>query len=378
MYPMRRSWFPFLAAPAIGVLLLAACGRVVSDLEPGPVSPRDANKDAGKDSGKLGGPEDCDMPASLPDHPDAKPCVDRPGAPCVPGGWFCLAKWTPYWSDKNPDSCITLDERRAPKKLVWLDSYQLDAYEVTNESYQSYRLRYRSAAPPDYCQDTLWFDPMLPPPKEKREPSGWEGGKPQPDRMKHPVACLPRVIASDYCKERGGRLPTAIEYLRAGQREAPGLQRFPWGNDQPLVEAGVCTLKPGFSTFRAPVDSFEGDRGPYGHYALASNVGEWVSTCREELDAADLVGATPSVVKSQAQFNDACERSVLIAGLPGVLAQTLAEIRFNAKARAENLVQVGGPSLQVGFSGLQDFDAGPRGVRFASNRVGFRCAYDLP
>jgi formylglycine-generating enzyme required for sulfatase activity len=387
-----------LTFPAFSLVALAACGGEtlngsssgapsVNDAGNSPDSSTqpDANADAGKDGGKLGGPEDCDMPASLPDHPEAKPCVDRPGAPCVPGGWFCLAKWTPYWSDKDPYSCISSFDFGSPnKKLVWLDAYQLDAYEVTNEAYQEYRVRLQSPAPPDLCDDHIMIlDPEMPP-KELREPSGWDQGRPKPDRLTYPVACLNRGTASDFCKERGGRLPTALEHMRAGQRPAPSLQRFPWGNEVPHAPGiSVCSLKPGFSpspnVTTGPVDAFPSDKGPYGHYALVTNVGEWLSTCREELDAPSLVSASPSVILPS-KAKAVCDQSVLIGGYlnRSSVAQNLAEVVLDSKNRAQNVTQVGNRSFGYGYGSAGFWESGPGANGFASNRVGFRCAYDLP
>jgi formylglycine-generating enzyme required for sulfatase activity len=384
-----------LAMPSLGLFALIACGGVTESISSGSVRPSggpadvgpvpDANKDAGKDGGKLGGPEDCDMPASLPDHPDAKQCVDRPGAPCVPGGWFCLAKWTPYWSDRNPDDCLTRADGRAPKKLVWLDAYQLDAYEVNNETYQEYRVKEQSPAPPNFCDDRIEFDPEKPP-KEQREPTDWDGGQPKVDRLKYPVACLTRQVAYEYCKYVGGRLPTALEYMRAGQREAPSLQRLPWGNDLPYTNGDIaCEPRPGFSTSRfgparGPVEGFTSDRGPYGHYSLVSNVGEWLATCREDLEPSGISGDAPTVVAAGEKTKLNCDKSVLIAGYSNetLVGQNIAEVVSDGNGRNQFVNQLGLQLFQLGYASAGAWAAGPGGNGFASNRVGFRCAYDLP
>jgi formylglycine-generating enzyme required for sulfatase activity len=391
-------------APLIA-LGLGACGAVAQvNVDGGPAPDggappapaEDATVAPRKDGGRrdAGNPEDCEMPASLPAPPTAKACADRPGAPCVPGGWFCLAKWSPYWNNDEREGCLSFSTARAPKKLVWIDSYQLDAYEVTNADYNADRLKVQSPPPPVLCDDERRdYDPYMPP-AELREPTGWESDGPKANRMQHPVACIPRASAAEYCKRQGGRLPTVIEYMRAGQREAPSLQRFPWGDALPYTsDVAACEPKPGFAPnwqaglpLSNPVDTFSGNRGPYGHYSLSANVGEWVSTCREDLDAEELQSSAPTVIEGKPATKATCGQSVLIAGLAGVpLGKGLAAQSINALSidrakgnSAGNFTPVGPALSNNGFRSVKSRDVGPAGDEFISNQVGFRCAYDLP
>jgi formylglycine-generating enzyme required for sulfatase activity len=384
---MRLRFALSLLAPCFAL----ACGALGSNGTPPAPGPADAALPA-KDTGRP--PEECEMSASLPEPPEAKPCVDRKGAPCVPGGWFCLARWSPYWNSDSGDACVSSNTKRAPKKLVWIDSYQLDAYEVSNETFKANQSQIPT--PSLFCDDQRSdFDPAMPP-ADLREPTGWRSDEINPGREKHPRACIIRALAATYCKRIGGRLPTALEYMRAGQREAPSLRRFPWGDELPYTKDGAaCPAKSGFVPNRdlgvpytSPVDNFAGDRGPYGHYSLASNVGEWVSTCLEDLEDADLASSAPTIVDGKAVTKEACEKKVLVAGLAynRFVAQGLTEVVVsNGRGTAFTGVGLGSLSFDFVSTGGKDPEISffanevrPAGNEFISNQVGFRCAYDLP
>ncbi|MCA9540072.1 MAG: SUMF1/EgtB/PvdO family nonheme iron enzyme, partial [Myxococcales bacterium] len=104
-----------------------------------------------------------------------------------------------------------------------------------------------------------------------------------------PATGVTRDMAAAYCAWRGGRLPTADEWLHAARGDDERL--FPWGDEAPgagdkaRANYGRFTHKGGLperidrQKYAAPVDTY-GDRGasPLGVANLSGNVREWTST----------------------------------------------------------------------------------------------------
>ena len=116
-------------------------------------------------------------------------------------------------------------------------------------------------------------------------------------RDAHPVNCLDWSQAKGYCKWAGGYLPTEAEWELAarGRCEDNGssavsadcvekMRVYPWGDSPPKCgdnsvfqtgkswDAGGCSNN---HTWPVGTGSASG-RGPFGHYDMAGNVGEWV------------------------------------------------------------------------------------------------------
>jgi eukaryotic-like serine/threonine-protein kinase len=112
-------------------------------------------------------------------------------------------------------------------------------------------------------------------------------------RDRHPINCVDWEMSLNYCKQRGGRLPTSAEWEFAVR--GPDGRLYPWGDDPPdanhLNACGVECLKwgaehgerltamhkedDGFPT-TAPVGSFPKGRSRYGLDDVIGNVMEWV------------------------------------------------------------------------------------------------------
>lgn len=95
-----------------------------------------------------------------------------------------------------------------------------------------------------------------------------------------PVVQVTWFGAAQYCRSRGGRLPTEAEWERA----ARGLERrdFPWGNERPDCSRAVFGRSangPCSAAGSGPVraDVAFGDRSPEGVHHLGGNVSEWVA-----------------------------------------------------------------------------------------------------
>jgi len=140
---------------------------------------------------------------------------------------------------------------------VTLSAYWLDRTEVTVRAYQRCVALHR-CRPVPYSRGATRFD-----------------------RPHFPVSLVTWQDARDYCRFRGGRLPTEAEWERAA-RGVTG-RRFPWGNlyNSHVSNHGRLGQSPadagdGYAEL-APVGSFPSGRTPDGFLDMAGNVSEWVN-----------------------------------------------------------------------------------------------------
>src|SRR5690348_13524366 len=110
------------------------------------------------------------------------------GMVAIPAGEFWMGRTFNWLLDElNMHLRPRLDDQ--PVHLVSLDSYWIDAYEVTNEKY----LR--------FADET-----------HRKKPFHWIGGKIPAGREKFPVYNVTWDDATAYCKSVGKRLPTEAEW----------------------------------------------------------------------------------------------------------------------------------------------------------------------
>ena len=133
-----------------------------------------------------------------------------------------------------------------PAHMVFLDSYLIDKYEVSNKDYGDF-IRTTGHPAPAY-----WDDPRL-------------------NKARQPVVGVNWIDAKSYCEFRGKRLPTEAEWEKAAR--GPHGNLYPWGNDFDSNKANYdrhhdATL---------PVDAHPEGVSYYGVYNMAGNVFEWVS-----------------------------------------------------------------------------------------------------
>lgn len=140
-----------------------------------------------------------------------------------------------------------------PQRVVYLDAYYMDIYEVTNADYRRFAKMLKRPFPeiPVFEDDVRLL---------------------QKDRQ--PVVGVMWTDAFAYCKWAGNRLPTEAEWEKAARGE--GGRIWPWGDAFSLKLANGRGEEDGFK-YSAPVGSYPGGRGPYGLYDMAGNVSEWVS-----------------------------------------------------------------------------------------------------
>lgn len=98
-------------------------------------------------------------------------------------------------------------------------------------------------------------------------------GRPKPAGLNEtagelPITGVTILEAKDFCAAAGKRLPTAMEWEKAGR--GPQGFKYPWG-DQDLPERAVTDGKP-----IAPAESLAASTSPFGAMGMAGNVWEWV------------------------------------------------------------------------------------------------------
>lgn len=137
----------------------------------------------------------------------------------------------------------------APRRKVFIPTFEIDLYHVTNAHYQKFVIE-TNHQPPPY----------------------WVGKSYPPAKANHPVVLVSWHSANAYCRWEGKRLPTEAEWEKAA-RGTDG-RVFPWGNKLEATRANIPNLGLGDTT---PVNAFDEGRSPYGLYDMAGNVFQWTS-----------------------------------------------------------------------------------------------------
>ena len=150
-----------------------------------------------------------------------------------------------------------------PDRLIFLDSYWLDIYEVTNEKYLEFvlatghRFALDQTCETDKCRDgNLWQGASFPP------------------RIKHqPVTQVSWHDADAFCRWRGKRLPSEAEWEKAAR--GPSGNLYPWGSGSPKNRATYGRKWRGVFTM-TDVGTYSQGTSLYGVHDMAGNVWEWV------------------------------------------------------------------------------------------------------
>jgi eukaryotic-like serine/threonine-protein kinase len=141
-----------------------------------------------------------------------------------------------------------------PAHMVYLDSFYMDIYEVTN-------VLYKTCVNAGGCTS----------PKKTGSYSilSYYGNLEYND---YPVVYVSWSQANNFCKWRGSNLPTEAQWEKAA-RSTDG-RTYPWGEEIDCLRANsfgcvrVDTTK---------VGTYESGKSPYGIYDMAGNVQEWVA-----------------------------------------------------------------------------------------------------
>jgi formylglycine-generating enzyme len=192
-------------------------------------------------------------PASNGVSPQKAPVIAQPpseiigkdGAPMVliPVGEFTMG------SDKGDD-----DEE--PVHRVFLDSFYLDKFEVTNGRFAKFVEAVQSEPPWGFADKET---PVL--------------------RQDQPVRWVNWMEAMGYCLWAGKRLPTEAEWEKAARGSDARI--YPWGNDPPTLAHAVFGLKEGSDTVSA-IGNRDKGKSPYGVHDLAGNLYEWTTDWYDE------------------------------------------------------------------------------------------------
>lgn len=172
----------------------------------------------------------------------------------VMGGEFSMGcdKNNPYehtcsWNDTHYDE---------PVRRVWVDTFAIDTYEVTNAEY-------RKCYEAGECNR---------PRKEEQFNN--------PAYALAPVTFVSWYDAQDFCRWEGKRLPTEAEWEKAG-RGTLDTRVYPWGDEEPdCHRINMRDVMPGCEEGREPgvvrVGSYPTGASPYGVHDMSGNVFEWV------------------------------------------------------------------------------------------------------
>ncbi len=136
-----------------------------------------------------------------------------------------------------------------PAQEIFLKSYYIDKFEVTNSQYETY-IKATGKLAPKY-----WGDPKF-------------------NSARKPVVGVSFQEASDYCQWTGKRLPNEAEWEKAARGE--DARKFPWGNEADPTRANVFGTKDQ-NRYTSSVGAYPQGKSPYGVMDMAGNVWEWTS-----------------------------------------------------------------------------------------------------
>ena len=179
-----------------------------------------------------------------------------------------------------------------PQHKVYLDSFYIDQYEVTNSRFKKF------VDATGYVTDAErrgWsFTAVRGSPNNKVTGANWRHprgpGSDILEIMDHPVVQVTWNDAAAYAKWAGKRLPTEAEWEKAA-RGVDG-REYSWGNNKP--DGTQCNFADSHTFFpwsdessndgykyTSPVGSFDLGSSPYGVHDMAGNVWEW---CADRFD----------------------------------------------------------------------------------------------
>jgi formylglycine-generating enzyme required for sulfatase activity len=191
------------------------------------------------------------------------------------------------WIGSQKDDPLADDDEN-PQHKLFLPSYIIGKYPITNIQYQAFVNGSGHPAP------SHWTDNYAP-----------------PDRETHPVVNVSYEDAVAFCQwlskaaDRYYRLPTEEEWEKAARGQDK--RRFPWG-DEWTIE--FCNTREAGLDGTTPVEAYA-QRGtsPYGVEDLSGNVAEW--TCswygryRDSVDQSQHYGRMHRVVRGGGWINSA-------------------------------------------------------------------------
>ena len=157
-----------------------------------------------------------------------------------------------------------------PIHSVYLNTYKIMVYEVTNEQYARCVLNGACEGGGYEYQDVAGN--IL----NRRNDKAYAN---------HPVVGVSWFQAESYCKWIGARLPTEAEWEKAARGENVNI--YPWGNEFDGTKTNSCdsnclldwanrNFDDGYAE-TSPVGSYINGQSPYGVFDMAGNVWEWTA-----------------------------------------------------------------------------------------------------
>lgn len=170
-------------------------------------------------------------------------------------------------------------ERELPQHKVFLDTFSISKYPITNSDFEKFIEDTKYVTTAEKEGTGFVFDPKYRVVEKAfwKQPLGPESNL--KNKEKHPVVQVSWYDALEYCRwltnkiGQEYRLPTEAEWEKAAR--GTDKRKFPWGN---IWEPTFCNSDCRFGG-TTPVDYFEKNNvSPYGCVDMSGNVFEWTST----------------------------------------------------------------------------------------------------
>jgi formylglycine-generating enzyme required for sulfatase activity len=142
-----------------------------------------------------------------------------------------------------------------PASQVFVDTFYIDKFEVTNEMYDACVSEGKCRVPRQLGSSTRTSYYRI------------------PNFANYPVLYVSWEMARSYCDWRDARLPTEAEWEKAA-RGVEDERLYPWGFTFDCAYANY----PGCVGDTAAVNQYDKGQSPYGVYGMAGNVWEWTSS----------------------------------------------------------------------------------------------------
>jgi len=227
------------------------------------------------------------FPQAAPFNPQAAPASARQQASMVPipGGTYVIG---------SPAQHPLANRAAMPEHRVTLKPFRIDRTEVTNAQFAEFlnalpakplgtalggKLAPDNIAPADrplFLEFSSRPSPYTIIDLDDEDARiGVRGGRfvPNPGHDDHPVTETTWAGAAAYCRWRGARLPTEVEWEAAAR--GPNARPFPWGDAMPTAELAVIGLPSGTTL---AVGSRPRGATPEGLLDMAGSLLEWTST----------------------------------------------------------------------------------------------------
>ena len=178
----------------------------------------------------------------------------------IPAGWFLMG--TNRQDHKRHSFETQYDNTEFPQRRIWLDTYQIDQYEVSLGEFLRFLFETGRPVSPE-LRALIWHlisvhfvpDQVLSP---------W------------PALYMTWEVADAFCLNQDKRLPSEAEWEKAARGTTGKI--FPWGGYDPSQEIAV------FGQYHAHeiplvanVDSFPEGKSEWGIYHLSGNIAEWTN-----------------------------------------------------------------------------------------------------